>query len=244
MVGGVNMANWIFQGNPKFFDVDEYLKTNEVVQWDIRKFSLQHIHVEDKVFIWRSDGGIKGSGGIVARGKIIKTIDSNDDGVPAADIQTDSVKLTEDDGMLKRIDLLNDKFMKELSIIKSPTGTNFKLTDEQAKYLNELWEGKRQYELIDASKQLKVSYFEDFKRIAEDWFKENSFIRDNYEFFNEFKRSDCLSTMKWEDIQKLGDHINAFMSLGIAKGNALGRPNHPIEHYRNSFIYLIYGRIL
>lgn len=236
------MANWIFQGNPKFFDVDEYLKTNEVVQWSIKQFSLEHIHVGDKVFIWRSDGGIKGSGGIIARGKIIRIIDLTDEGVPAADIRTDSVKITEDDGMLKRTDLLNDKFMKELSIIKSPTGTNFKLTDEQAKYLNELWEGKRKYELIDASKELKVSYFEDFKRIAEDWFKENSFIRDNYEFFNEFKHSDRLATMKWEDIQKLGDHINAFMSLGIAKGNALGRPNHPIEHYRSSFIYLIYGK--
>jgi 5-methylcytosine-specific restriction protein B len=39
----------------------------------------------------------------------------------------------------------------------------------------------------------------------------------------------------------MGDHIHSFNSMAIAKKNALGRPNHPIEHYRKSFGYLAHG---
>lgn len=62
------MSTWIFQGNPTRFNVDNYLLENENIWWSIRQVHLaEHIKLGDEVFIWRSDGGNKGRGGIVAR---------------------------------------------------------------------------------------------------------------------------------------------------------------------------------
>lgn len=44
------MGNWIFQGNPKQFDVDTYIEKNEIVNWNIRqKQFLDEVQVGDKV---------------------------------------------------------------------------------------------------------------------------------------------------------------------------------------------------
>ncbi|UQX55093.1 hypothetical protein M5V91_04855 [Cytobacillus pseudoceanisediminis] len=31
------MGNWIFQGNPKYFPIDEYIKENNIINWSIRQ---------------------------------------------------------------------------------------------------------------------------------------------------------------------------------------------------------------
>ena len=84
-------------------------------------------------------------------------------------------------------------------------------------------------------------YLIEFKSLAADWFKERAFIKDNYDFFTEFFKKENLIKANWSDFQAIGNHIHAFNSMAIAKQNALGRMNHPIEHYRNSFIYLVHG---
>lgn len=46
------MAFWIFQGNPKVFDVDTYLQNNEIVTWDVRQKQYVHeIHPGDSVSV-------------------------------------------------------------------------------------------------------------------------------------------------------------------------------------------------
>ena len=84
-------------------------------------------------------------------------------------------------------------------------------------------------------------YLTEFKEIAAEWFEECEFIKDNYEFFVRFFKKENLEKAEWTDFQEIGDHIHAFNSMPLAKMNAFGRPNHPIEHYRNSFLYLVYG---
>ena len=89
---------------------------------------------------------------------------------------------------------------------------------------------------------MDTRYFHEFKERADEWFAtNNSWLEENYNFFTKFKTKEFLENLKWEDIQELGNHVNAFNSLALAKGRALGKPNHPIEHYRESFTYLIYG---
>jgi hypothetical protein len=84
-------------------------------------------------------------------------------------------------------------------------------------------------------------YLEEFKGMADRWFAKADFLGTNYEFFQNFFKPENISSLEWPDIQKLGDHIHSFQSMAIAKKNALGRPNHPIEHYKKSFDYLAHG---
>ena len=230
---------WIFQGNPKVFDIDTYLKENKVVTWDIRQERFaDRIKSNDEVYIWRSNG--KQAGGIIAYGKIIKETYLDDENDKVVDIEILEYKLTKEEGMLLRDDLKNDVVMSSLSIIRQPNATNFEINEEQNDYLSKLWNQEISYDYIGGS--MDTRYFYEFKEVANEWFNKNkSWLEENYNFFNKFKKKEFLENLKWEDIQELGNHINAFNSLALAKGRALGKPNHPIEHYRDSFIYLIYG---
>ena len=84
-------------------------------------------------------------------------------------------------------------------------------------------------------------YLQEFKAVADQWFAKCDFLGTYYAFFQDFFKDENLKTCEWGDIQKMGDHIHSFNSMAIAKKNALGRPNHPIEHYRKSFGYLAHG---
>lgn len=67
------MNTWIFQGNPKHFDMDTYLTENKHITWSVRqKYLADQMQVGDIVFIWRSDGGKKGTGGMIAKSKVTK----------------------------------------------------------------------------------------------------------------------------------------------------------------------------
>jgi hypothetical protein len=54
-----NASHWIFQGNPKFFDVDQYLRSRTQISWSVNQHQSK-IQVGDKVLFWRSgpDGGV------------------------------------------------------------------------------------------------------------------------------------------------------------------------------------------
>ena len=84
----------------------------------------------------------------------------------------------------------------------------------------------------------------EFSDKASEWFDDatNSFLKGNYEFYQNFFKKDNLEKIEWRDIQELGEHIHAFGSMPFPKNNALGKPNHKIEFYRSSFKYLAYGK--
>jgi 5-methylcytosine-specific restriction protein B len=86
-------------------------------------------------------------------------------------------------------------------------------------------------------------YLREFAIIADKWFGDNqrSWFNERYEFFKSFFQKGSLEKAEWKDFQQMGDHIHSFNSLAIAKKNALGNPNHPIEHYRKAFEYLVRG---
>jgi hypothetical protein len=51
------MPNWIFQGNPDKFDVDDYLKKTNQVYWSVTgKGHQKAVSIGDPVFIWRAQG--------------------------------------------------------------------------------------------------------------------------------------------------------------------------------------------
>ena len=122
------------------------------------------------------------------------------------DIEILEYKLTKEEGMLLRDDLKNDVVMSSLSIIRQPNATNFEINEEQNDYLSKLWNQEISYDYIGGS--MDTRYFYEFKEVANEWFNKNkSWLEENYNFFNKFKKKEFLKNLKWEDIQELGNHI-------------------------------------
>jgi 5-methylcytosine-specific restriction protein B len=85
-------------------------------------------------------------------------------------------------------------------------------------------------------------YLVEFAGIADKRFHEiDTFYRSYYLFFKEFLKKENLEKAEWKDFQEMGNHLHSFNSMAIAKKHALGNPNHPIQHYRDVFLYLVYG---
>ena len=63
------MQYWIFQGNPKKYDVDGYLKKYDYVYWGLKQ-QREKIKAGDIVFFWRAQGGTKNPYGLIAKGTI------------------------------------------------------------------------------------------------------------------------------------------------------------------------------
>jgi 5-methylcytosine-specific restriction protein B len=83
-------------------------------------------------------------------------------------------------------------------------------------------------------------YLNEYKDVADEWLSEDVAGR-HFEFFESFLDKEKLKDAVWEYFQTLGDYIHAFNSMPLAKANALGRINAPIEHYRKVFLYLAHG---
>ena len=88
-------------------------------------------------------------------------------------------------------------------------------------------------------------YLHEFKEAADaGWFAapDRSFLAERHTFFATFFKKENLAKATWEDFQRFSDNIHAFTSMAIAKKNAFGKPNHPLEYYREAFLYLVHGK--
>lgn len=233
------METWIFQGNPKQFEVDDYVAHNKVLTWGAKIYHKE-MKIGDRAFIWRADGGNKNSGGIIASCTIHRQPYLNtEDNRMVVDLKVEEYRITEADGMLLRRDLKENVKTRFLNIIRQANGTNFKCSSEQAMHLEEFWENPSLLKNENKNSYL-IQYLNLYKPLAKEHLEDLKYIQDSLKFFQGFKEKDKLATLEWEDIQKIGKHINA-LRMGIARGRALGKPNGPIEKYRNSFTYLFYG---
>lgn len=237
------MTYWIFQGNPNTFDVDTYLQQNKVVTWDVRqKQYINEIQQNDKVFIWRSDGGNKNSGGVIANCTVINTPVAVGEGkveYHQVQLEVQELRLNAEEGMLMRHELKQIPETMNLQIFRISQLTNYRLSDSEYSNLLKYWNAPEQVG-ERAGLPLLDRYLHLFKESAEDWFEKCDFLYDNHLFFQTFKNRENLETLEWEKIQELGNHINAFR-MNLARKRALGNINEPIEKYRNSFLYLLYG---
>jgi hypothetical protein len=147
------MTSWIFQGNPKSFQVDEYLRPLKIITWTVRQEHLKdEISVGDEVYIWRSDGRKPKSGGIVAKGEIITAPEVMLDDAPElwiekprspyalrVKIRLQDVRLAKEQGMLRRIELERDEQLRDMRISKVRVETNYKLAPAHANHIRRLW---------------------------------------------------------------------------------------------------------
>lgn len=83
-------------------------------------------------------------------------------------------------------------------------------------------------------------YLKEFKKVK--WMDDSGWLLKQRKFFKDFFKKENLEKMEWKDIQEMGNYIHSFNSFPLAKKKALGRPNHDIKYYRDSFLYLVYGK--
>lgn len=151
------MAGWIFQANPRVFDIDRYLQTNgKELWWTVRQRHFQgEMRPGDIVFIWRADGGQPGSGGIVAKGEITGFPQERPDDAPelwldgrkvgvALRVPFRVLEKRLGDRRIPRAWLMEDANFQDLRILRMRNETNYLLTDEQLSLLLELWESTKE----------------------------------------------------------------------------------------------------
>jgi hypothetical protein len=150
-------TGWIFQGNPRKFNVDQYLAERNEVFWLVRpaqyanKLSVGHV-----AFIWRSDGPQKSSGGVVAFGRISHRAELREDDCPQrwrepvvqgaalrVGIKIEDKRLVEQDGMLLRTSLEQDDVLRNLWILKWRSQTTYPVESEHLRALIAFWSGAR-----------------------------------------------------------------------------------------------------
>jgi hypothetical protein len=149
------ITTWIFQGNPKIFDIDAYLRegTGEVL-WLVKQYAAD-ISVGDTVFLWRSEGDRELPGGIVAELQVLEPVAVQKDdpaslrywkqpnseaSAAAPRVRMKLLRLASKREVLKREWLIEDAVLKKLLIIRQPAGTNFPVEPIPERRLRDLWE--------------------------------------------------------------------------------------------------------
>lgn len=149
------MAAWIFQGNPKYYDVVGAVTNLDQITWSTKQYAKE-IKKGDRAYIWLSGA----DGGIIAAGTILcdpemktpepdpydKVQDTSEEPYLGVDIRIDH-KLTE--AIVARTLLLADERTKGLAILRVPNATNFRVTPVQADVIESIIAGR--YEKVPAT---------------------------------------------------------------------------------------------
>jgi hypothetical protein len=151
------MATWLFRGNPKDFNVDAYLRTHRDIRWYVhQQLLIPEMHPGDPVYIWRSEGTLSGTAGIVAHGVLSGPAIVRPDGdfvtwlrrkpdttIPTILLRLDEIRLTARTGCLLRSELIQDAILRNLEAVTKPSIINYKLTPVEEARLAQVWEARR-----------------------------------------------------------------------------------------------------
>jgi hypothetical protein len=151
------MAAWIMQINPIRLDVDGYVRSVNPIQGKVIPHFRNSVKPGDRVYLWRADGGRRGTGGVIAIGRVVEEprwVEPAPDspvarfwraGQPnprwSTEVHLDEIRLTEEAGMLLRTDLEQHPTLSTLSVLTFRAASTFSLTEQQDEDLFDLWEG-------------------------------------------------------------------------------------------------------
>ncbi|MEW9674280.1 EVE domain-containing protein [Ammoniphilus sp. 3BR4] len=146
------MNTWIFQGNPRVFNIDSYVSQNNKIWWSLRQHHFEdQIQIDDEVFLWRSDGSKKGSGGILAKARVIGLPQERTDedareywytqdwNNPALGVKLEIEEVRLEGGFLKRTELMKNPILEDMLIFRLRQQTNYLLEESHADELRRLW---------------------------------------------------------------------------------------------------------
>lgn len=132
------MNHWLFQGNPKYYRIQEAIAAFETMPWLVTRYAKE-MQVGDGVLVWiaGADAGIYAIAEIIELPQLLEKI-------PDAEYWTIPVSAKKDKPRaqlhflrkllgqpLRKHELRQDQILKDLLVIKAPNSTNFKVTPEQ-----------------------------------------------------------------------------------------------------------------
>lgn len=138
---GAARTSWIFQANPQVFRIRDALRDLRRLHWAARQFR-DEMQPGDPVYVWESGP----SGGLIATGKIVAapqvttpdaetskyyTSPPAEESEPCVEVQFEQVF----DRPLSRDDLLDEPLLKDMSLLRMPQATNFRLEPQEARFL-------------------------------------------------------------------------------------------------------------
>ena len=138
--------SWIFQGNPKYFQMDAYLESRQEFSWTVNQHATE-IKTGDRVYIWRAGE----NSGIVAVAEAISDVAVQPDDfsgywieAPKDNDKRDRIRLRLLELRTRTTLLRSDLRLKlpDLRIISSPQGTNFPITPQQDAVIRQLLAGQ------------------------------------------------------------------------------------------------------
>lgn len=143
------MRTWIFQANPKIYDVSGAIRSLQEDTWLVQQHR-DELRPGDRVYLWESGP----DAGIVAVCEILDEVADRLPSEASTRFVLDRVKLggvrprvririsAVVDPRLSRRDLQAHQDLAELSILKQAQGTNFSVTPQQAGAIEELLAGR------------------------------------------------------------------------------------------------------
>jgi len=145
--------NWILQGNPNRFDIDDYLSRYSFIYWTANQLAHK-MQLGDQVFIWRAgnQSGVIGKGEITelpkersevnnkeALGHDLWTDQEDEPSTTKVGINVFEARLTPQEGMILRNEIKDHLKFSSANIIIAPQGTVFRLQESEFNFLNSLW---------------------------------------------------------------------------------------------------------
>lgn len=139
------MRTWIFQSNPKIYDVGRAVRTLRKDTWLVHQHGAD-IHPGDCVYLWESGS----NAGIVGVAEVLDEVSDRNMPKESESFVRDSKKLggvqarvlirinSVVDPRLTRLEIVSHPELADLAILRQPQGTNFPVTPEQAKTINTL----------------------------------------------------------------------------------------------------------
>lgn len=148
------MQTWIFQGNPKEYDIDGYLASRPSrVVWLVTRYASEML-IGDRVYLWRNQGQEKGTAGIIAEAIVseLPRLRSEDpEGIafwressersdsPQVRVALRTVRVASKKEVIRREWLLEDPILKALPNLQMQAATNYRIAPEHVERLDALW---------------------------------------------------------------------------------------------------------
>jgi hypothetical protein len=146
---------FLFQGTPNRFAVNDYVARYPYLYWSASRL-LKEIKAGDRAVIWRSGA----HGGVIALGEIVEPpvpktavlhpealgddLWRSEEDEPTAigvGIRVFDFRLDADEGMLTRQRMLSDPVLSGMSLLRSPQGTVFRVSQGEYDRIVQLWGG-------------------------------------------------------------------------------------------------------
>jgi hypothetical protein len=144
---------WVFQGNPKTFDIDDYLsRYPELIYWRTPRYAAD-IALGDRAFIWRAgdESGAVAIGTVIelptpankvkhpeALGDDLWLAEKPDPSEHKTGIRIDELRISPSE-MVPRGLVKAEPLLATTALIKMPNGTVFRLSAKETQALERLW---------------------------------------------------------------------------------------------------------